>query len=498
MPRLLIFVVAYHAEHTIDGVLSRIPPSLGDTYDTEILVIDDSSHDRTFEITQAAAGRGAVRFPIRVLFNPVNQGYGGNQKIGYQYAITQKFDYVALLHGDGQYAPECLPDLVRPVHDGSADVCFGSRMLSERSALQGGMPFYKYVGNRILTWCENRVLGAALSEYHSGYRVYAVRALAQVPFDRNTNDFHFDTEIIVQLLRAGLRIAERPIPTYYGDEICRVNGLKYAKDVMIAVLKAKAQDLGIFYEPKFDCAQPAAPVETYHSKVAFESPHTFALRTVGSGTRTLDLGCAGGRVAAAIRANGNYVVGVDQRSPHPDVALDGFHLHDLNAGLPPVDVAAFDCVLLLDVLEHLARPEQFVADLGRACGRRPSTRIIASTGNVAFVVTRLMLLIGQFNYGKRGILDLTHTRLFTFRSFRRLFEQQGFEVRSMTGMPAPVPLAIGSTWIARGLLAVNRLLIRLWRNLFSYQVVLVAQPHPSLDLLLTRAEARGERERVSV
>ena len=125
-------------------------------------------------------------------------------------------------------------------------------MMKKRDALRGGMPLYKYLGNRILTTAQNWLLGSDLSEFHSGYRVYSAAALAKIPFDRNTNQFHFDTEIIIQLIRAGMRIKELPIPTYYGDEICRVDGLKYAKDVMRATLLSRVQDLGILYQRKFD------------------------------------------------------------------------------------------------------------------------------------------------------------------------------------------------------------------------------------------------------
>src|SRR5438093_5947878 len=256
-PRLLILIVAYNAEKTISEVLARVPPSLGDEYHVEVLVLDDSSQDRTFETSRHAQGAGTVPFPLHVLLNPVNQGYGGNQKIGYHFAIEHGFDFVALLHGDGQYAPEYLPDLVRPLRDGEADAVFGSRMLDGAGALRGGMPLYKFLGNRILSWFENRMLGTSLSEFHSGYRVYSVAALRQLPFELNTNDFHFDTEIIIQLLLARLRIRERPIPTYYGDEICHVNGLKYAANVTKAVLLARSQRMGLFYDRRFDC-QPAA------------------------------------------------------------------------------------------------------------------------------------------------------------------------------------------------------------------------------------------------
>jgi glycosyltransferase involved in cell wall biosynthesis len=244
-PRVLVFIVAYNAEKTIAKVLFRIPASLLDTYEVDILIIDDSSRDATFERGLNASKDSALPFGVTVLYNPVNQGYGGNQKIGYRYAIEHGYDFVALIHGDGQYAPECLPDLLEPLRLGEADAVFGSRMMTPTGALKGGMPLYKFAGNKILTWLENKLLKSNLSEFHSGYRIYSTRALASIPFDRNSNAFHFDTEIIIQFLIARLRIKELPIPTYYGDEICHVNGMKYAADVVVAALKARLQDAGV-------------------------------------------------------------------------------------------------------------------------------------------------------------------------------------------------------------------------------------------------------------
>src|SRR5262249_42469216 len=136
-PRLLIFIVAYQAETTIRQVLQRIPGELGANFDVGILIIDDSSSDHTFR-EGAEAAAASSRFKVKILFNPQNQGYGGNQKIGYHYAILHNFDFVALLHGDGQYAPEMLPALVGPLNEGLAEAVLGSRMMNPGDALRGG------------------------------------------------------------------------------------------------------------------------------------------------------------------------------------------------------------------------------------------------------------------------------------------------------------------------------------------------------------------------
>src|SRR5688572_8645506 len=161
--RLLVFIVAYNAEKTIQPTLQRIPAGLLNDYEVEVLLIDDSSTDRTFDHGEGLRRAETLPFALTVLFNPVNQGYGGNQKIGFHYAIQHGFDFVALIHGDGQYAPECLPELIEPLASRQADAVFGSRMLRKADARRGGMPLYKFVGNRILTAVENRLLRTTLS-----------------------------------------------------------------------------------------------------------------------------------------------------------------------------------------------------------------------------------------------------------------------------------------------------------------------------------------------
>jgi len=492
-PRLLVLIVAYHAEKTIHPTLARIPASLLETYDVEVLVIDDSSADGTFEHGEAVRRAGTLPFPLTVLFNPVNQGYGGNQKIGFHYALQHGFDFVALLHGDGQYAPECLPELVEPLARGEADAVLGSRMLQKADARRGGMPLYKFIGNRILTTLQNRLLESHLSEFHSGYRVYTTDALRRIPFQLDANVFHFDTEIIIQLMRAGLRIKELPIPTYYGSEICRVNGIRYAKDVLITSLRARAQDSSLLYDRKYDCMPATSGNAHYQPRLGFESPHTLALDRIPRGSRVVDIGCAGGYLGRILRERECHVTGIDKFPLADGCTLDGFQLADLNQSPLPIDLDRVDYAVMLDVIEHLASPERFVDDFVAAAARNPNVKLVVSTGNVAFIVVRLMMLFGQFNYGKRGILDLTHTRLFTFRSFTRLFEQAGFDVLECRGVPVPFPVALGPGAAGRLLTTLNKALLRISRSLFAFQIFAVVQPRPALAHLLERARREAGR-----
>ena len=492
LPRLLVFIVAYHAETTIEKVIRRIPASLADNFDVEVLVIDDSSDDATF--VSGLNARHAVPFKLTVLYNPVNQGYGGNQKIGYHYAIEHGFDYVALLHGDGQYAPELLPVLAALLHAKSAGAVFGSRMLNPRDALRGNMPLYKFVGNRILTAVQNRLLSTHLSEFHSGYRVYSVQALRRIPFDRNTNDFHFDTEIIIQLLFAGQPIVEHPIPTYYGDEISRVNGIKYAINVVRASLQASLQRFHLFYDRRFDCA-PTEDGSRYPSKLDFDSTHSRVYQLVAPNSRVLDLGNGMGALGAALRKKKNcFVTGVDAVRGEMSSQLDRFIVADLNNGIPAVGDVPFDYVLALDVVEHLSSPEDFLDELRELTAAWPDVTIVLTTGNVGFFIVRLSLLLGRFEYGRRGILDLTHTRLFTFATFRRALRSAGFTIDHIEGVVPPLPFIFGSSRVGRILLAIGRALVRLRPTLFSFQLLVTAHPNPTLKTLLARAEAAASEK----
>jgi glycosyltransferase involved in cell wall biosynthesis len=487
-PRLMIFIIAYFAEDTLRSVLDRVPRDLFDEYDCEIVIVDDASKDRTAAIGRAYQTQHRdIR--IVVLRNHVNQGYGGNQKVGYQYAIEHDFDFVAMVHGDGQYAPEELPHLVAPVRDGKADAVFGSRMITRGGALKGGMPLYKFIGNRILTTIQNALLRSALSEFHSGYRVYRVDTLRRLPFRLNSNDFHFDTEIIIQLFDAKARIDELPIPTYYGDEISRVNGMKYAAHVVGATLKYTAHRAGLLYQRRFD-TDTRTGSERYDLKLGYASSHTYALEAVRPGSGVLDLGAGPGAFARELLQRGCSVAVVDQHAPK-DVPTGKIKVFAQDFDQPlNIDVRPYDYIMLLDVIEHLKDPEKFVGRLRQQFDYAPRT-LVLTTPNIAFVAVRLMLLAGQFNYGKQGILDATHTRLFTFRSIRQLLEDSGFRIKTVRGVPAPIPKAIGDNVIARALLAANRALIMLSRTLFSYQIFIEAEATPDVDFVLRDTRLRA-------
>jgi glycosyltransferase involved in cell wall biosynthesis len=484
--RLLIFIVAYNAEKTIRDVLARIPNEL-EQYETEVLIIDDASGDQTFEEALRHESIDDFRFPITILSNPTNQGYGGNQKLGFHYAINNGFDVVALVHGDGQYAPECLPDLVEPVANGEAHAVFGSRFVTPGGALKGRMPLYKFVGNRILTWIQNRLLKTSLTEFHTGFRIYSTSALSKLPFDLNHNDFHFDTEIIIQHFFGGFKIVERAIPTFYGDEISHVNGLKYAKDVVRETFIASVQKFGILYARKYDIVQGGGQNQPYNTKVEFSSSHQMPLNAIKNDTRVLDIGGVSEFIGRELKAKGCQVVVVGHKAPTMSGTYDEFKSCNLEEEPLPVDLRDFDVVLAIDVIEQLNRPEILIENLREAAKYAPNLNVILTTPNIGFALTRMMLFFGSFNYGTRGVLDLTHRRFFTFRTIRQLLEQADFKIESVRGVPVPFPLVFGDNVFSSILVGINRLLMKVSKGLFSYQIYISAEPLPSLDYLLQSA-----------
>jgi 2-polyprenyl-3-methyl-5-hydroxy-6-metoxy-1,4-benzoquinol methylase len=466
--RIGVLVVAYNAASTLAKVLDRIPDEIRPEIE-EVIVSDDHSDDSTYLV-----GLGYQQIsdlPITLIRQPANLGYGGNQKAGYDLAIEHGLDIVVMLHGDGQYAPESLPEIVAPLIAGEADAVFGSRIMIKGAARQGGMPLYKYVGNRILSRFENAALGTELSEFHSGYRAYAVSALKQIPFERNSDGFNFDTQIIIQLHDAGMRIAEVPIPTYYGDEICYVDGMGYAADVTKDVVAYRLQKAG------FGDGSRIALSEEYQLKPSEDSSHGRISTLLRSRrpSKILDLGCSSGLLAERLTDMGHDVTGVDvMEIAGVDQRTSTFVKADLNEGIPAEVGTGYDIVLAADVLEHLVNPGALMGQVKNVLA--PDGVAMFCVPNIAHWYPRLRSTLGMFDYDQRGILDSTHLRFFTRRSIRKLVERQGFTIRRIE--PVGLPLdALGMEGTkAKMLRLVDRLLLDLWPTMFGYQFIVEATP----------------------
>ena len=235
--KILIFIPAYNVEKEIFLVIQKIPKEIFDKNLIKILIVNDFSSDNTAKEIEKILEK--FKYSFEVYNSKSNLGYGGVQKYAFQYAIDNSFEYAIMLHGDGQYTPEVLPDFIEKFQDESLDAVFGSRMMSYKSALKGGMPFYKFLGNIGLTFIQNLILNSKISEFHSGYRSFKVEALKKINFRDKANKYHFDTEIIIELLKNKLKILEIYIPTHYGNEVSHLKSIPYGLNVLFTTIKSK-------------------------------------------------------------------------------------------------------------------------------------------------------------------------------------------------------------------------------------------------------------------
>lgn len=237
--KIVVVLPAYKAEATLQKTYDEIDHALVD----DVLLVDDASTDNTVEV--------AKKLGIKTVVHEKNRGYGGNQKTCYREALKLGADIVIMLHPDYQYTPKLLIAMASMIAYGEYDMVLASRILV-KSALKGGMPFYKYVSNRFLTAFENLMLGAKFSEYHTGYRAYTAKVLNTLPFEKNSDDFIFDNQFIVQAVNQDFNIGEISCPTKYFEEASSINfsrSVKYGLGVLLCSIHFKLHRWGILKIP---------------------------------------------------------------------------------------------------------------------------------------------------------------------------------------------------------------------------------------------------------
>jgi glycosyltransferase involved in cell wall biosynthesis len=224
--KIIAVLPAYNAERTLAATLADVPVGSVD----EFLLVDDGSKDNTVAV--------AKQMGLTVIEHPENRGYGGNQKTCYRYALERGADIIVMIHPDYQYDSRVIPHAVGIIELGICDVVLGSRIRARDEALKCGMPVYKYFANRALTLFENFTLGQNLGDFHSGFRVYRRQVLETIPFEKNSDDFVFDTQLLVQAIHHGFRLGDVPVPVRYFDAASSINfkrSLKYGLSTVATV-----------------------------------------------------------------------------------------------------------------------------------------------------------------------------------------------------------------------------------------------------------------------
>ena len=462
--------MAYNAESHIKETLNRIPEKIWQAI-TLLYVIDDCSTDETVE---KALSFQKHQDKFLVLRNRVNRMYGGNLKLGYQFAIDNKLDVVVVLHADGQYAPECLEQMLTPVVSGDADVVMGSRILKKRDALRGGMPLYKFLGNIILTKIQNFMCGMNLSEFHSGYRAYRTTFLKSIPFWENTNSWHFDTEVLLQANESNCKILEIPIPTYYGNEICRVKGISYALNCLIVSLKYYLFRKQLFYCRSFDIAPNGARYrEKFNDPFSSHSKVIKKLESAGlHGKKVLEIGVGDASLTKRMAKMGALIdaieldrIAAESARSHSRAVYEE-NLEDLES----TDLKdKYDIIVMADVLEHLSNPDlvlwKFKAYL------KTGGMLVVSLPNVANIYVRLNILFGRFPYHTKGILDRTHLHFFTLKTAEQLLIRTGWVIvgKDVTSIPIGIVFPFLIKRPFNFALHALHYVTRMWKGLFAYQ-----------------------------
>ncbi len=241
-PRVIVVIPAYNASATLERVYADIPHDIVQ----EVLVVDDCSQDDTVRVAETLA--------VEVIRHPSNTGYGGTQKTCYDEALARGADIVVMLHGDYQYDGRMIGPAIRIISLGVCDVLLGNRIRTRREALAGGMPFVKYLANRGLTFIENLLSGQNLGEWHSGFRAYSRDVLETIPYHRNSNDFVFDSQFLVQSVHFGFKVGDIPVPVRYFDEASSIDlrsSTVYALGTLWTFVRWIAAKSGLRSDPLF-------------------------------------------------------------------------------------------------------------------------------------------------------------------------------------------------------------------------------------------------------
>ncbi len=242
LKKVVVVMPAYNAEGTLERTFKDIPRDSVD----DIVLVDDVSRDRTVDLSRTLG--------ITTIKHEQNKGYGGNQKTCYRAALERGADIVVMLHPDYQYDARIIPAMLAFLRLGICDVVLGSRIRTRREALAGGMPWWKYVANRLLTLTENFVLGQNIGDAHTGLRAYTREVLEKIPFERNSDDFVFDSQFLAQVVHFGFRIGDVPVPTRYFKQASSIDfsrSVKYGFGTLWAVLQFWLQRLGLMNSDLF-------------------------------------------------------------------------------------------------------------------------------------------------------------------------------------------------------------------------------------------------------
>jgi glycosyltransferase involved in cell wall biosynthesis len=468
-------IPAYNAERHIASTLSRVPAAIWQRIEAAV-VIDDCSTDETVHKALDLAND----YPkLRVIRHRTNRRYGGILKHGFQYAIDHGFDALLIVQADGRCSPESLPRLLEALEKGPAHVAQVVPVTPRP---------YEGPANRFSNRLLRRLSGLRLSDFQSGLRAYRVDFLRSVPFWNNTDDRHFDTEILLQsqILQATvLKVAGQNSAR---NDLSRGASLLHAIRSVLTTLRYALHRAGLFYSRNYDLN---ATGSRYGSKFADPfSSHSLLYGYLNdlscSGKTVLELGVGDSALTRRLHADGAIVDCVEM-DPEAAGTAAPYARHVWNEDLAVTRLKqardSYDIVIAADILEHLLYPEEILTQL-KACVGKGGV-LLVSLPNVANLYVRINLLLGRFPYHSKGLLDRTHLHFFTRKSAERLVARAGWDIvgRDYTSIPVAVvfPFLLKSGF--RSVLYVLRFMTRMFKGLLGYQFLLYCRNPNESDLL---------------
>ncbi|MBL4702240.1 MAG: glycosyltransferase, partial [Phycisphaeraceae bacterium] len=480
---IMILLVPTLKDQPLSDLLQNIPSSLISDTSIDFVLLDRSENGIT--ASQARQWIDTHQYPRwTILHNPTPHGYGGNQKLGFRLALDRQYDFVIHFLADGRYDPADLEHFVANWRDQPVDVLLGDR-LNHDEHFKCEMPAGRRLANRLLAWYQNKMAHANFSDFHCALRGYTTRFLQTVPFEVNTNAMHFDSHLLLQAHCIDASIRQIPVNYQHqlGTPYQAATG--YAWHVFKAATQYRMHQMGMLCSLSYRDLRPTK----YQDKTTdFHSSHQIALQLIKQlAPKTVtDIGCGPGFVAKHCEESGICVTGLDMYPPLPG-NMSHFHKVVLESEELPTDPFASDAVLMLDIIEHLAHPEEFLFDMRNksqtlGASQSPKT-LLLSTPNIAFIIPRLNLLFGRFNYAERGILDITHKRLFTRKSLKHCLETCGYRIQKVH----PVGLAfevVFEGWFGKLLARMSWLAACILPTVFAAQFLIVCQPTPGLKQIL--------------
>ena len=392
---------------------------------------------------------------------------GKTHKIIFEYSKARNYDFVVVANLiQYNYFKNNINELLAPLN-------------AETAYLTGGDSVASQFG--IINYVQKKVFKKQLNLFPK-ICIYNTHYLAKIPYLYNSDSASFVNEIAIQMVLSDFKFVEIKSDI----QIKIPNTSKW--ETLNVFFGAYLHSLGIFYQNKFDIIEDN---QQYSLKLGYASSHTYAIDAVAPNAKVIDVGAGPFGVGHELKNKNCSVVTVDQFDIPDKYKLDKHIVTNLDSDFS-ISIKEYDCILFLDIIEHLVNPEAFMAKLSEQFSYKKQ-KIIFTTANISFFPVRMMLMLGYFNYGKSGIFDKTHTRLFTFSTFKQLITDARLTVLAVKGIPAPYPKAIGDNFISRMMLAINLFLIKISKGLFSYQIYIEAETNPSVFYIVNESLNNEEK-----